>query len=81
MTTLYSDGGDIYEEEIIIKDGKHYYKQNDHWVECKVTEEIISIKGQESVSITIYHTHHGPIMQYYLENKKLRNFNGHVFSL
>lgn len=45
MTTLYSDGGDIYEEEITIKDGKHFYNNSDNLIECKETEETINIKG------------------------------------
>ncbi|CAD8144589.1 unnamed protein product [Paramecium pentaurelia] len=82
LTTLYSDGGDIYEEEIIIKEGEQlFYKFNDEWIPCNKTVEIIKIKGQEDQSITIFHTHHGPIMQYYLENNKLRDHKGHFYSL
>ncbi|CAD8059551.1 unnamed protein product [Paramecium sonneborni] len=82
LTTLNSDGGDIYEEEILQKDNENLlYKFNNDWIPCKKTIEIIKIKDQEDQSITIFHTHHGPIMQYYIENNKLRNHNGYFYSL
>lgn len=42
-------------------------------IECKKTNELIKIKGGNDQNITVYHTHHGPLLEYYLENKKLRD--------
>lgn len=62
MTT---DASDVYEEKI---EGDNYLFKNE-WKPLWFRREIIKVKGQsEPVIITIRHTHHGPVIDYFNED-------------
>jgi len=45
LTTLYSDGGDIFEETIEFRENKGYYLYNKEWFPVRYSKEVIKIKG------------------------------------
>lgn len=45
LTTLYSDGGDIFEETIEFRENKGYYLYNNEWHPVRYSKEILKIKG------------------------------------
>lgn len=48
--------------------GKLSYLFKDEWLPVRETVESINIRYQDDpLNITIYHTHHGPILDYFLE--------------
>lgn len=81
LTTLYSDGGDIFEETIEFRENKGYYLYNKEWYPVRYSKELLKVKGSTSISIELMHTHRGPIMEYYLQSGKLRNNEGKYYSL
>jgi penicillin G amidase len=61
MTVAPIDDADLY-EEIIVGDT---YLFNGTYHNLTYRNETIKVKGEEPVTITIRHTHHGPILDHY----------------
>ena len=68
MTMVMTDNQDIFLEQLKDIDGKLHYLYQDQWLPCKERQETFKIKGDESVTETIYETRHGPLL-----NKALAN--------
>jgi acyl-homoserine lactone acylase PvdQ len=79
LTILYSDSADLWQEEIIERDGKHYYRYKDELLLVRETEEVILIKGQsEPVKFNVMYTHHGAVMNSDMFRPKTRHNNSYI---
>lgn len=64
MTVLPADVSDLYEEKV--EGDKYLFKGQ--WLPLKYWREVIKIKGQEPLVITVWSTHHGPIIEHLHED-------------
>lgn len=72
VTNVGSDVLDWY--KIQFKDQTHQaYLYNNEWKSVKTRIETIQVRGGETLSDTVYYTHHGPVV--YLENQKPEKFS------
>lgn len=68
ITILYSDGADFWEEKIIEQeDGNYFYEFKNELRPVKKVLEVIKIKGEDQFDLTVLHTHHGPIVNEFLD--------------
>jgi penicillin amidase len=71
VTNVASDVLDWY--QVQFKDKSHQtYLYNNEWKPVKTRVETIQVRGGETVSDTVYYTHHGPVV--YLQNQKPKDF-------
>ena len=72
VTNVGSDVLDWY--KISFKDQSHKeYLYNNQWKAVKPRIETITVRGGETISDTVFYTHHGPVV--YLENQKPKEFS------
>ena len=72
VTNVGSDVLDWY--KISFKDQRHKeYLYNNQWKATKPRIESIQVRGSETITDTVYYTHHGPVV--YLENQKPEKFS------
>jgi penicillin amidase len=72
VTNVGSDVLDWY--KISFKDQNHKeYLYNNQWKATNARIETIKVRGDETLSDTVYYTHHGPVV--YLENQKPEKFS------
>ena len=60
-TTAGSDVEDIFAEKLNPQD-KYQYLHNGKWLDMTSRTELIKVRGQDPVTITVYRTVHGPVM-------------------
>ena len=60
ITSINSDISDIFEEKI--NGTKYQFK--DEWRDLEFRDEVIKVKGGESINLTVRFTHHGPVMDH-----------------
>ena len=60
MTTSYSDGSDIWEEEVNEEFTK--YLVDGQWRDLVKVKEIIAVMGQPDVEVELVYTHRGLLM-------------------
>ena len=70
LTMFENDDMDFFVEEIHPEDS-NVYRHKGEWKEINIVEEIIQVKGQESVSFNLRSTIHGPIVSDILRDDPL----------
>ncbi|MEK9612364.1 MAG: penicillin acylase family protein [Flavobacteriaceae bacterium] len=68
LTVFRTDGEDLYQYELNPKNPLQY-KFKGEWVDLKIIQETIEVKGQAAEEVELYYTHHGPVT--YLNKKAL----------
>jgi penicillin amidase len=61
VTNMMADEADFYVEHIDTLEGTRYLYE-DRWLPLEIREEEIAVKGDNSLSVIIRSTHHGPIV-------------------
>lgn len=61
LTVFRTDAEDLYAYEIN-PDDHHQYKYKGTWENMRVIDEIIPVKGQDSVKVALKYTRHGPVV-------------------
>lgn len=74
MTAPVMDNSDLWEEEIS-EDGTKYLVDG-QWLDLDQSDEVIKVKGQEDVNLTLRKTHRGPL----IEVDQLRLMSNLLFS-
>lgn len=62
MTMVMADNQDVFLEQLKEKDDGLYYLYKGQWLKTTTRREIIKVKGQKDVTLTIHETVHGPLM-------------------
>ena len=61
-TMVMADGQDIFLEQLKDIDGKKHYLFKGEWLPTKERTETFKIRGDDTDTITVHETHHGPII-------------------
>lgn len=71
ITNLGSDSQDYYMHRLddVFKPRQYFYE--DEWLDLEHVQETIEVRGKKPVTVDFYLTHHGPIMNFILENPTL----------
>ncbi|MFT6558835.1 penicillin acylase family protein [Sneathiella sp.] len=80
FTNTGPDTQDLYVEKINL-DNPHQYKTPDGWQEFKTRQEIIRIKDQPDVTLTVRITRHGPVLSDIYKAVKKDIPENHVLAL
>ncbi|VFR31921.1 Penicillin G acylase precursor [plant metagenome] len=79
-TALAGSVTDMYQERLHPEDD-HRYWHNDQWVPMEKRTRTVKVKGQEDVTVELYSTVHGYVVQFDEENRtaytKRRSWAGH----
>ncbi|MGM0564012.1 MAG: penicillin acylase family protein [Pseudomonadota bacterium] len=62
MTMVMADTQDLYLEKLERIDGKLHYLYEGQWLPVRERVETLRVKGDDSESLTVYETHHGPLL-------------------
>lgn len=63
ISDLVPDVEDVYFERLDDRENPRRYELRGLWRDLAVREERIEVKGAEPVVMTVYETHHGPLLQ------------------
>lgn len=74
MTMVMADNQDIFLEQLKRIDGRLHYLYKGKWLRAEERSEVIMIKGKSPVTITIYETIHGPLMNNVLNREPVHFF-------
>lgn len=71
ITNLGSDAQDYYIERLddVIKPTQYLY--DGEWLDLEHVQQTIEVRGQKPVTVDFYITHHGPIMNFVLQNPSI----------
>lgn len=71
ITNFGSDAQDYYVERLddVMKPTQYLY--DDEWLDLKHIQEVVEVRGQKPTTVDIYMTHHGPIINYFLEQSDI----------
>lgn len=68
MTMVMADNQDLFLEQIRMIDRKPHYRYQDTWLPVLERTETIRIRREGPVSITVFETRHGPLLNDVLKN-------------
>lgn len=71
ITNFGADAQDYYVERLddVIKPTQYLY--DGEWLDLEHIQEVIEVRGQKPTTVDIYMTHHGPIINYFLEQPSI----------
>jgi penicillin amidase len=67
VTNLGPDVQDFYIEQVNDPIRPTRYRFQGEWLDTTIVEEVIEVKGEEPVTLEVFETHHGPIMNAVLD--------------
>lgn len=68
MTMVMADNQDLFLEQLKMIDTKLHYRYQDDWLPAVERTETIQVRGKAPVSITVFETRHGPLLNDVLKN-------------
>ncbi|MFW5770026.1 MAG: penicillin acylase family protein [Spirochaetota bacterium] len=70
-TMVMADSQDLFIERIKEDGGKLFYLFRDKWLPLKKRTETFNIKGKDPLTLPVYETHHGPLLNHSLSQMPL----------
>jgi len=68
MTMVMADNQDLFLEQVKVIDGKLHYLHRGSWLPASERREEFTVRGKGRVSVTVYETVHGPLLDDVLRN-------------
>ncbi|WP_430462988.1 penicillin acylase family protein [Thalassolituus sp. LLYu03] len=68
-TMVMADTQDVFLEQLRTENGRREYRYQDAWYPVEERAEIIHVKGEDDVHLTVQSTRHGPLLNDAIHNK------------